>query len=194
MDRALKRAAKGEDLTLGRRKQSVRKQKHAQDGGIVGRISGPATEDCAIRQQLKLVAKKKGTSVAILSVSRRDLDGDEELIGQCTMDVQNEQHHDACVPTLVSKDVHWLKLLDEGGRPTGVEVRLRVKLKVQKPHLSKANTLNRMDSAPMSAPTSPRLSPREKVQDGTTRDAGPASVEASIIQPWNRGVFSVCSV
>ncbi|CAL1166769.1 unnamed protein product [Cladocopium goreaui] len=187
MDRALKRAAKGEDLMVETASEAIlhdamiqvdtvmgisitadtgdsiyvarakwkddEKGKCPKTEARPGRISGPATEDCAIRQQLKLVAKKNSPELAILSVCRREPDGQEEMIGQCMMNVQSEEHH----------DVHWLKLLDARGLQTGAQVRLRVKLKVQKPHLNKSATLSRMDSQQSLSPRSPRVA--EKPQD-----------------------------
>ena len=187
MDRALKRAAKGEDLMIETESEAILEDAMIQVDTVVGipitadtgdslyvargkwkddekgkcpktearpgRISGPATEDCAIRQQLKLVTKKNSPSVAVLSICRREPDGHEETIGQCMMNVKSEEHH----------DVHWLKLLDSGGLQTGAQVRLRVKLKVQKPHLNKATSLSRMDSQQSLSPRSPRAP--EKPQD-----------------------------
>eukprot|EP00439_Symbiodinium_sp_Y106_P065744 s1488_g10.t1 len=83
-----------------------------------GSMSGPAAEDCPIRQQLKLIGKKD-VNVAVLSIIGRHGSGsEEELVGTCEIDVQDPKHH----------EVHILPLLKEG-ESTGATVRLRVKLK-----------------------------------------------------------------
>ncbi|CAJ1366648.1 unnamed protein product, partial [Effrenium voratum] len=192
-DRALKKAAKGEDVVIEKEAEEVLYDAMLQIDTVSGiaidasngdsmyvarakwkddekgkgpktearpaNISGAATEDCAIRQQLKLIAKKTFT-VAVLSVCRRAPDGFEELVGQVEMNVHSEEHH----------DVHLLPLLTEAGAKTGTSVRLRIKLKTQKPQFkSSASTMSlaRMgSSASLASPRSEKKEEEEKEEPG----------------------------
>eukprot|EP00930_Biecheleria_cincta_P014830 TRINITY_DN12591_c1_g5_i1.p1 TRINITY_DN12591_c1_g5~~TRINITY_DN12591_c1_g5_i1.p1 ORF type:complete len:1613 (+),score=403.60 TRINITY_DN12591_c1_g5_i1:103-4941(+) len=85
------------------------------------RPSGATTEDCPIRQQLKLVATRP-ENIAILTIVRKCQDDPEEVIGSASIDVNNEKHH----------EVHVLPIFTEDGQSTGASVRLRVRLKAKK--------------------------------------------------------------
>ncbi|CAE7774599.1 unnamed protein product [Symbiodinium sp. CCMP2592] len=150
LDRAMKKAARGEDVLIEEEVEQILdnamlqvdtvmhiSSMNATEGMYIARarwkgddgkgpktdarpgsMSGPAAEDCPIRQQLKLIGKKD-VNVAVLSIIGRHGSGsEEELVGTCEIDVQDPKHH----------EVHILPLLKEG-ESTGATVRLRVKLK-----------------------------------------------------------------
>eukprot|EP00913_Durusdinium_trenchii_P023181 g21760.t1 len=87
------------------------------------------------REQLKLERDPRST-IAVLSIVR-EVGENEELFGQCVINVEENQLYDAWwkdqwlnveqyfnIPA--KEEVHHLKLLDAGGQPTEAEVRLRL--------------------------------------------------------------------